>query len=83
MTVNLHVLLKIHPAAYRNKLEVIAIVPRFAVSRSDDVCLFVCAQGNIEVNDSRYRVIDRYRKEILRRKGRQVMFVSTHSRDLT
>jgi len=52
MTVNLHVLLKIHPAAYRYKLEVIPTVPRFAVSRSDDVCLFVCVQGYIEVNDS-------------------------------
>ena len=52
MTVNLHILLKIHPAAYRCKLEVIATVPRFAVSRSDDGCLFVCLQGYIEVNDS-------------------------------
>jgi hypothetical protein len=52
MTVNLQVLLKIHPAAYRCKLEVIPTVPRFAVSRSDDVCLFVCLQGYIEVNDS-------------------------------
>jgi len=52
MTVNLHVLLKIHPAAYRFKLEVIPTVPRFAVSRSNDVCLFVCVQGYIEVNNS-------------------------------
>jgi len=52
MTVNLHVLLKIHPAAYRCKLEVIPTVPQFAVSRSDDVCLFVCLQGYLEVNDS-------------------------------
>jgi len=52
MTVNLHVLLKLHPAAYRYKLEVIPMVPQFAVSRSDDVCLFVCVQGYNEVNDS-------------------------------
>jgi len=52
MTDNLHILLKIHPAAYCEKLEVIPTVPRFAVSRSDDVCLFVCVQGYIEVNDS-------------------------------
>jgi len=52
MTINLHVLLKIHPAAYRCKLGVIPMVPRFTVSRSDDVCLFVCLQGYIEVNDS-------------------------------
>jgi hypothetical protein len=41
MTVNLHVVLRIHPAAYRYKLEVIPTVPRLAVIRSDDVCLFV------------------------------------------
>jgi hypothetical protein len=52
MTVNLDVLLKIHPAAYRCKFEMIPTVPRFAVSRSDHVCLFVCLQGYIEVNDS-------------------------------
>jgi hypothetical protein len=52
MTVNLHVQLKIHPAAYCYKLEVIPTVPRFAVSRSNDVSLFVCVQGYIEVNDS-------------------------------
>jgi len=52
MTVNLHVLLKVHPAEYRYKLEVIPKVPRFAISRSDDVCLFVCVQGYIEVHDS-------------------------------
>jgi len=52
MTVNLHILLKIHPAAYRCKLEVIPTVLQFAVSRSDDVCLFVCWQGYIEVNDN-------------------------------
>jgi len=52
MTVNLHILFKIHPAVYHWKLEVIPMVPRFAVSRSDDVCLFVCLQGYIEVNDS-------------------------------
>jgi len=52
MTVNLHVLLKIHPAAYRYKLEVIPTVLRFAVSRSDDVCLCVCVQRCIQVNDS-------------------------------
>jgi hypothetical protein len=42
VTVNLHVLLKIHPAAYCCKLEVVSTVPRFAVCQSDDVCLFVC-----------------------------------------
>jgi hypothetical protein len=52
MTVNFHVLLNIHPAADRYKLEVIPTVTRFAVSRSDDVWLFVCVQGYIEVNDS-------------------------------
>jgi len=52
MTVSVHILLKIHPAAYRCKLEVIPMVPRFVVSRSDDVCLFVCLQQYIEVNDS-------------------------------
>jgi hypothetical protein len=41
MTVNLHVLVKIHPAAYRCELEVIPMVLRFAVSRSDGVCVFV------------------------------------------
>jgi hypothetical protein len=52
MTVNLHVLLKIHPVAYRYNLEVIPTVPQFAVSRSDDVCLLVCLQGYVEVNNS-------------------------------
>jgi len=52
MTVNLHVLLKIHPAVYHYSVEMIPTVPRFAVSRSDDVCLLVCVQGYIEVNDS-------------------------------
>jgi len=52
MTVILHVLLKIHPAAYGYKLEVIPTVPRFAVSRCDDICLFVCVQGYTEVIDS-------------------------------
>ena len=52
MTVNLHVLLKINRPANLYKLEVIPMVPRFAVSRSDDVCLFVCVQEFIEVNDS-------------------------------
>ena len=52
MTVDLHVVLKIHPAAYRYKLVGIPMVPRFAVSRSDDDCSFVCVQGYIEVNDS-------------------------------
>jgi len=52
MTVNLHVLLKVYPAVYRDKLQVIATVPQFAVSRSDDLCLFVHFQGHIEVNDS-------------------------------
>jgi len=46
-------------------------------------CLCVCLQGYLEVNDSWYLVFDRYIKEILRRNGRLVMFVSTHSRDLT
>jgi hypothetical protein len=41
MTVNLHVQLKIHPAAYCPKLEVIPTVQRFAVSWSNDVGLFV------------------------------------------
>jgi len=52
MTVNLHIVLKIHPAAYRCKLEVIPIVPRFAVSWSDDHRLFVCLQRYIDVNHS-------------------------------
>jgi len=53
MTVNkLQVLLKVYPAAYRCKLQVIPSVPRFAVSWSDDVCLIVCLQGYIDVNDS-------------------------------
>jgi hypothetical protein len=42
MTVNLHVQQKIHPAPYHPKLEVIATVPQFAVSRRNDVCSFVC-----------------------------------------
>jgi hypothetical protein len=41
LTVNLHILLKIHPAAYRCKLEVIPTVLVFAVSVSDNVCLFL------------------------------------------
>jgi len=52
MSVNLHVLLKIHPAAHRYTLEVIPTVPQFAVSRSDEVWWFVCVNGNIAVNDS-------------------------------
>jgi hypothetical protein len=52
MTVNLHVLLKIHPAAYSDKLEVIPTVLGFAASQSDDVCLFVSLHGYIAVNDS-------------------------------
>jgi len=42
MTVNLHVLLMVYPAAYRCELQVIPAVLLFAVSPSDDVCLFVC-----------------------------------------
>jgi len=42
MTVDLHILLNVYLAAYRCKLQVIQMVPRFAVSRSDDVSLFVC-----------------------------------------
>jgi len=42
MTGKLHVLLDVYPAAYHYPLQVIATVPRFAVSRSDDVCFFVC-----------------------------------------
>jgi len=42
MTVNLRILLKIHPAAYRWKSQVISMVPRFAVSQSDDLCLYLC-----------------------------------------
>jgi hypothetical protein len=83
MTVNLHIVHKIHPAAYRYKLVVIPTVPQLAVIRSDHVWLFVCVQGYIQVNNSWYHVFDRYKKEILRRKGRLVMFVSTASRDLT
>jgi len=52
MTVNLHVLPKVYPAAYRCKFQVVPMVPQFAVSRSDDVCLFVSLHGYIEVNDS-------------------------------
>jgi len=42
MTVNLHVLLKIYSASYSWKLQVIPMVPRFAVSQSDVVSFFVC-----------------------------------------
>jgi len=42
MTVNLHILLKFYAAGYSCKLQVIPKVPRFAVSWSDVVCLFVC-----------------------------------------
>ena len=42
MTVNLHILLRFYPAAHSRKLQVIPTVPRFAVCRSDVVCLFVC-----------------------------------------
>jgi len=42
MTVNLHILLKFYPAGYSCKLQVIPTVQRFAVSRSNDVCLFIC-----------------------------------------
>jgi len=42
MTVNLHVLLKIYPAAYSCNLQVIPMFLQFAVSRSDVGCLFVC-----------------------------------------
>jgi len=42
MTVNLHVLLTIYPAAYGCKLQVIPIVQQFAVSQFDVVCWFVC-----------------------------------------
>jgi hypothetical protein len=52
MNVNLHVLLKIHPAAYRYNSELIPTVPRFAVGRSDNIGLFVCVQGYIDVNAS-------------------------------
>jgi len=52
-------------------------------SKSVKWCLFVNLQGYIDVNTSWYLVFDRYGKEILRRKGRLVMFVPTHSRDLT
>jgi len=41
ITVNLHILLKFYPAAYSCKLQVIPTVPRFAVSQTDVVCLFV------------------------------------------
>jgi hypothetical protein len=40
----LHVQLKLHPAEYRGSLEAIPIVPRFAVSQFNDVCLFVCRE---------------------------------------
>jgi len=83
MTVNLHILLKVYPAAYRCELQVIPTVPRFALSQSEDVCLFVCLPEYIEVNDSWYLMLDGYKEQILRRKGRLMMFVSTHSRDLT
>jgi len=46
-------------------------------------CLFVCFEGFIEVHDSWYLMVDRYKKETLRRKSHLVMFVSTHSRNLT
>jgi len=42
ITVNLHLLLKIYPDVYHCKLQVIPMVPRYAVSRSDDVWLLVC-----------------------------------------
>jgi len=83
MTVNLHVLPKVYPAAYRCKLQVIPMVPQFAVSRSDVVCLFGCLQEYIEVNDSWNLIFDGYKMEILPLTGRLVMFVSTHCRDLT
>ena len=38
MTVNLQVVLKVHPPVHRCKLEVIPTVPGIAVSRSADVC---------------------------------------------
>jgi hypothetical protein len=44
--------------------------------------LLVCLQGYIVVNNSWYLVFDRYKKQILQRKGRLVMFVSTYSQDL-
>jgi hypothetical protein len=41
MKVNLHIVLKIHPAVDRCKLGVSPTVARFLVSQFDDVCLFV------------------------------------------
>jgi len=83
MTVNFPDLPKKHPAPYRSNMEVIPTVLQFAVSRSDDVCLFVCLHGYIEVNDSWYLMFDRYTMEILRRKGDLAMFVSIRSWDVT
>jgi hypothetical protein len=42
MTVNLHILLKSYPAAYSCKWQVSSMVPWFAVSLPDIVCLFGC-----------------------------------------
>jgi len=52
-------------------------------SKSVRWCLFIRLQGYIKVNDSWYFGFDRYKMEILWQKGRLVMFVSTHSWDLT
>jgi len=51
-----------------------------SVSRSD---VFFCLQGYIVMNNGWYLMFDRYKKDILRRKGRLVMLVSRHCRDLT
>jgi len=45
--------------------------------------LFVCLQGYIVMNDSWYLLFDWNKHDILRRKGRLVMFVSRHCRDIT
>jgi hypothetical protein len=81
MSVNLHVLPKLYPAAYSCKLQVIPTVPRFAVSWSDVFCL-ICFQEYIEVGNSWGIMCDRYKNEILRRKGCLVLFASTYLRSL-
>ena len=56
------------------------MVPQFAVSRSDVGCLLAGIYCDERQLISR---IDRYKKDILRRKRRLVMFVSRHRRELT
>ena len=83
MTVNSQLQLSLNPAVYSCTAYSCRVFQQSHNLEYVAPMIFVCSQGYMVMNDSWYLIFDRYKQEILWRKGHLVIFASRPRRDHT